>query len=99
MTGDGAASEPPLSASTRSADDGSCVESLREVEGRLANAKRELRMELIRIAQLQYDLQLLMVVVQRPFEPSTPAGTDRREAGGPTRQDNVGSSSASAAHE
>ena len=51
----------------------SAPESLRAVHQRLANAERELRLQLIRIAQLQAQVDLLLAALRRSRD-----GTDVR---------------------
>lgn len=57
-------SESPLSAS-RTVRRGSTPESLWAVNQRLANAERELRVQFIRIAQLQAQLDLVVGALRR----------------------------------
>jgi hypothetical protein len=57
-------SESPPSAS-RTVRRGSTAESLWAVNQRLANAERELRVQFIRIAQLQAQLDLVMGALRR----------------------------------
>jgi hypothetical protein len=66
MARDGFLSESPPPASPASVERGSIGQSLWAVEQRPAGAERELRIQFIRIAQLQADLDLLQAALRHP---------------------------------